>query len=226
MSFGAAMTEQSGPTWRFPGRAMLAGLLGNALGYTHSETDRLQALQDALVFGARVERAGTRVLDYQTADLGQDFLRAGWTTAGRLQGRGGGRATDTQIRRRYYWADSVVTVALRVRRMSDVPTEQALLDALCCPARPLFVGRKPCLPTAPLALGLVQAQSLWQALKDAPIHARADAGPWPAMLPASECPDAAPARLQHRTDNRDWANQIHVGRRQVYEVLIGDSDHG
>ena len=103
---------------------------------------------------------------------------------------------------------------------------EGCLDALCCPARPLFVGRKPCLPTAPLALGLVQAQSLWQALKDAPIHARADAGPWPAMLPASECPDAAPARLQHRTDNRDWANQIHVGRRQVYEVLIGDSDHG
>ena len=224
MSFGAAMTEQSGPTWRFPGRAMLAGLLGNALGYAHWESDRLQALQDALVFGARVDRGGERVLDYQTVDLGQEFMLSGWTTAGRLQGRGGASATGTQIRRREYWADSILTVALRVCRVPGVPTEQELHDALHCPERPLFIGRKPCLPSVPLALGVVLAESLWLALRDAPSHPRADRAPWPALLPAAECPDAARTLLQHRTDDRDWPNQIHVGRRQVYEVLIGGTD--
>jgi CRISPR system Cascade subunit CasD len=147
MSFGAVVVDQINPVWRFPGRSMLAGLLGNALGWDHRDVDRLQHLQERLRFAARWDAEPVPFTDYQTVELGQPFMvDTGWTTRGRREDRkGGSAATGTHQRWRDFWANGVATVAIALDG-EDSPTLDDLERALQRPARPLFIGRKPCLP--------------------------------------------------------------------------------
>ncbi|MFW5751646.1 MAG: type I-E CRISPR-associated protein Cas5/CasD, partial [Planctomycetota bacterium] len=140
MSFGATLVDQNGPTLPFPGRSLLTGLIGNALGWRHGDTTQLQRLQNHLQHGVRADRRPGTITDYQTADLGQDFLVAkGWTTRGRREDRGKGAATTgTHIRYRDYLADGAFTVALTVPPEADVILE-TIAAALHRPARPLFI---------------------------------------------------------------------------------------
>ena len=112
MSFGSVVVDQLNPTWRFPARSMLVGLLGNALGWDHRDADRLQALQDRLRFAARWDAEPEPLTDYQTVDLGQGFmLDTGWTTRGQREDRrGGSAATGTHQRWRDHWANGVAAV--------------------------------------------------------------------------------------------------------------------
>jgi CRISPR system Cascade subunit CasD len=215
MSFGGVVVDQHHPTWRFPGVAMLAGFLGNALGWDHRDTDKLQRLQDRLRFAARWDAEPELLLDYQTVDLGQDFLvDTGWTTRGRREDRkGGSAATGTHIRYRHHWANGVMTVALALDGC-DAPTLKHLADALQAPARPLFIGRKPCLPATPLLFGRREAQGVRAALAAEPL---ADIGPRrrptqiTALWPVDE---GEGAMVEERFDARKWANNIHLGSRR------------
>ncbi|MCS6997388.1 MAG: type I-E CRISPR-associated protein Cas5/CasD [Casimicrobiaceae bacterium] len=216
MSFGAVVVDQHHPTWRFPGAAMLTGLLGNALGWDHSDTVRLQALQDRLHFAARWDVEPELLIDYQTVDLGQSFLEGtGWTTRGRREDRGKGDATSaTHIRFRHYWANGVATIALTLEGR-EPPSLEELEAALRHPARPLFLGRKPCLPAAPLLLGRRSAESLKGALAAEPLAAvgprRSFGQRLPALWPLEE---GEAAGTEERYDVRDWANNIHRGVRR------------
>ena len=45
MSFGDIdASEELGPTMRHPAKSMIAGLIANAMGFTHHEPERTQAL--------------------------------------------------------------------------------------------------------------------------------------------------------------------------------------
>lgn len=55
---------------------------------------------------------------------------------------------------RYRDYDSLCVVALRLESPDQVPTLDDLAKALDEPARPLFIGRKPCLPGEPAVRGL------------------------------------------------------------------------
>ena len=93
---------------------------------------------------------GVRMTDFQTAQLGANDR--GWTTRGQPEGRAGGANTydAPHLRYRDYFADMRVAVALRLEPAGDEPTLGHLADALQEPKRPLFIGRKPCLPAASL----------------------------------------------------------------------------
>lgn len=212
MSFGAVVVDQNHPVWRFPGVAMLTGLLGNALGWDHRDTDRLQSLQDRLRFAARWDAEPELLTDYQTVDLGQDFMiGTGWTTRGRREDRGKGDATTgTHIRYRDHWANGVATIALALDGEGE-PGLAALEQALRCPARPLFLGRKPCLPAGSLLLGRRTAEGVRAALAAEPL---ADIGPRrrpgriPALWPLDE---GEGSQAEERYATRDWRNNIHRG---------------
>lgn len=212
MSFGAVVVDQNHSVWRFPGVAMLTGLLGNALGWDHRDTRRLQALQDRLRFAARWDAEPELLTDYQTVDLGQDFMiGTGWTTRGRREDRGKGDATTgTHIRYRDHWANGVATIALALDGEGE-PGLAALEQALRCPARPLFLGRKPCLPAGPLLLGRRKAEGVRAALAAEPL---ADIGPRrrpgriPALWPLDE---GEGSQAEERYATRDWRNNIHRG---------------
>lgn len=224
MSFGAVVVDQINPTWRFPGTSMLAGLLGNAMGWDHRDTVRLQALQERLRFAARWDAEPEPLTDYQTVDLGQDFLvNTGWTTRGSPEQRGKGDATrDTHIRLRDHWANGVLTLAVSLDG-KGLPSLIDLEMALRSPARPLFLGRKPCLPAAPIFIGRRSASGVRAALAAeplAPVGPRRQPGEIQAVWPLDEGPAGLDAAFtEERYDLRDWANNIHRGSRR-YAVGI------
>ncbi len=231
MSFGGVMVDQHGPTDRFPGLAMLTGLFANALGYQHGDFELLQALQARIRYAARWDLEPEPVVDYHTVDLGQPKMKGyaegkeplGWTTRGKPEGRGKGDATkETHIRYRHYWANGIMTLAVALEG-DDVPNLDDLEHALHRPARPLFLGRKTCLPAAPILLTKIQATDLLEALCHHPIHPRAIKSDqkslsacWPANIPGG-----TQAHIISRYDQREWCNQIHAGRREHHEGRIG-----
>ena len=60
---------------------MLAGLIGNALGWHWSNSAAHQAMQDRMIFGARIEREGVLLTDSQNVQLAKNDK--GWTTVAR-----------------------------------------------------------------------------------------------------------------------------------------------
>jgi CRISPR system Cascade subunit CasD len=229
MSFGGVLVDERGITEPFPTRSMLTGLLGNALGYDHREGEVLTLLQDRLRYAVRRDRPGRPLVDFQTVDLGQPFLAEAWTTRGvAVSRRGGTAATGTHIRRRHYWADAVFTVALALDPAAEEPDLARCAAAITEPERPLFLGRKACLPSRPLILGIVRAESLQAAILWAPLSPRAVAGPWAAWWAeeGEPAPPAGKGRLVPISDERDWANQVHTGRRFVWESTIENGELG
>jgi CRISPR system Cascade subunit CasD len=219
MSFGGVAIDQHRGTRDYPGRSMITGLLGNALRYDHRQTRALQALQDRIEYAVREDRRGELLRDYQTVDLSQDFMQEGWTTRGVVQGRAGAKATreGTHIRLRDYLADAIYTVALTLDPAHADPDTGEVEAALRRPARPVFIGRKCCLPATPIFLSRVQTESLRAALSEVPLSPRAESRHcriW-RSVEGAQVRGALPV-----TDDRDWANQIHVGRRFVLEESI------
>jgi len=212
MSFGAPIVSEEGRIQPYPALSMMTGLLANALGYDRSEAEKHERLQQALSYAVREDVPGEKIVDYQTADLGQPHLQAkgkrdsvAWTTWGHLDQRGSGNTDTTNIRHREYWADAQYTVALHVNGMSS----ETIKEVLVRPERPLFIGRQTCLPSERLFRATVEAESLTEALRSS------EAIPDDVMPRRlwRESDDGTPV-----TDARDWTNQIHVGERHVEET--------
>lgn len=215
MSFGGVMVDQHNPTDMFPGASMLTGLLGNALGWTHADVSKLDALQGGLRFAARWDVAPERLKDYHTVDLGQDFMRdTGWTTRGMREDRKGGPASEgTHIRQRHYLANGLMTLALAVSDDGE-PSLATIESALRKPARPLFLGRKACLPAAPIFVERRVARTLKEALLQAPpVPGRSRDDRMLACWPEADGADGG--ELVEVDDRRDWANQLHTGSRRM-----------
>ncbi|GJG89737.1 type I-E CRISPR-associated protein Cas5/CasD [Gemmatimonadetes bacterium T265] len=220
MAFGGVMIDRLGPVRDTPSASTVTGLLANALGVYRWEAARLDRLQERLVFGCRVDRRGRRFTEFQTAQLGADDR--GWTTRGRPEGRAGGVNTyaSPHIRERDHDADARVIVAVRLLAAAEPPTLDDLARALDEPARPLFLGRKPCLPAAPLFAGFVEAATVYDALLAAPIADSVPARRAPSrppvdpslllVVPAEEpCPPGF--RATQACERRDWAAGVHAG---------------
>ena len=122
-------------------------------------------------------------------------------------------------------------VALTLDPAEAVPTLDQLAAALDHPARPLFIGRKTCLPSTPVRLdGPLPATDATAAL-------RHGAEKWVNGVPDSDAP--VTVEMDHRlaamlterpkqqemawlTDLRDWRNQMHTGTRAVvrFDLLL------
>jgi CRISPR system Cascade subunit CasD len=224
MSFGSVVVDQFNKTDLYPYRAMLVGLIANALGLTRAEAQAHESIQHRLRYAARLDRKGTVLVDYQTVDFGPSGSMSserGWTAEGVLEERKGGEASEgTHIRFRHYVADAVVTVAFSLVAADDGPSLPAVADALQRPARPLFLGRKCCIPSSPLLLESGTAPSLRAALEDLPrIGQRGDSGRLAALWLRKD--DDDPGRpLWPRVEDRDWVNAIHVGRQMYVEGQV------
>jgi len=247
MSFGAPTIDNLGRTARYPSRSMLTGLFANALGWQHGEWQRLEALQSRLRWAARLDRDGEALTEYQTVDLGQPHLltegkaAVSWTTRGRIEERAGGpdARLGTHQRWRDHWADAHYTVAVRLEgdAEQDGVGIEDLARAVQRPMRPLFLGRKPCLPAAPLFVRLTQTPSLLLALAEEPVDwQRAGAGlrgapelARRAWWPAGEALPAGASVFEELsvTEERDWRNQIHVGERRICHgtLTVQGPDH-
>jgi len=224
MSFGGPIIDNRGVIQAYPALSMVTGLLGNALGFDHSEHERLQDLQERIRYAARRDRAGNRVQDYQTVDLSKPYMddARAWTTDGMLEQRKGGSASSgTHIRERDYLAGACYTIALTLDRPDTTPTLDDLAEALQRPARPLFIGRKPCLPAVSLYAGRTTNNDLVSALTD-PSFLADECSPGTYMIWQEA--DRQDMKARPYTDRRDWQNQVHTGQRWVKEDTVEISE--
>jgi CRISPR system Cascade subunit CasD len=220
IAFGGVAIDQVGPVRDFPAASMLTGLIANALGWHWSERTAHQALQDRLIFAARREQEGALLTDTQNAQL--YATDTGWTTHGTPERRGGASYGAPHRRQRDYHADLSARVVLRLAPEEGAPTLDDLAEAFDRPARPLFLGRKPCLPTAPLlppgAARWAEGESAHAALASVPAAAKPEE-PLRALWPAGEGPESGEMvdRVLDLADLRNWLSGLHGGARRVVE---------
>ncbi len=232
MAFGGETIDNIGVIRRFPAVSMLTGLFANALGWRRSESARHQDLQDRIVFAARIDREpadGLHLTDFQTANLEKSDL--GWTTRGTPEGRGGSPNTydSPHLRFRDYLVDMRVTLALRLEPAGIQPTLEDLVTALNDPARAIFIGRKPCLPSGPIYSDLRDADSALRALIDAPFDApNASLGqPVHLLWQNGESSDMVSVSSTYMlTDERNWRSGLHGGGRLVHEGTLAPECFG
>ena len=227
MAFGGETIDNLGVIRSFPAASMITGLFANALGWRRIERERHQALQDRIVFAARIDRepaGGVRMTDFQTAQLAANDR--GWTTRGQPEGRAGGANTYNapHLRYRDYYADMRVTVALRLEPGDDEPALDELGAALQEPMRPLFIGRKPCLPSAPLFGGFVEGDTALAALLEVAPAGDGD-GSYRMLWPERESVEGITAARTYMTymltDQRNWdSSGLHGGGRWVFEGRV------
>lgn len=228
MAFGGETIDNYGVIRDFPALSMVTGLLANALGYRREESELHDRLQARLLVGARLDREIQRLREYQTAQLFENDQ--GWTTFGVPEGRAkspsysmqaDGRKSLTWQRYRDYHASLNVLVALRLEPAAESPTLDDLAQALDHPARPLFIGRKSCLPSRRVFAGWHEAENVLAALQTAqlPDKARHLRVQWPegeGLLAGDRPLDLC--------DERNWRSGVHGGWRPVREgslVLSG-----
>jgi CRISPR system Cascade subunit CasD len=221
LAFGGEMIDAKGVTQDFPYASMLTGLIANALGWERRDRNRLDALQARLVFAARRDREPLlgRMTDFQTAKLGKNDR--GWTTRGEPEGRAGGAGTymGPHLRYRDYHADALIRAALRLEPAEASPTLDEIAAALDRPARPLFIGRKPCLPSARIFAGWQEGETAGAALEALPVEG--DAAEPRALWPEGEGGEALAERRRYVGDQRNWRTDLHGGTRQVCEGRLG-----
>ncbi|QBM29197.1 type I-E CRISPR-associated protein Cas5/CasD [Hydrogenophaga pseudoflava] len=224
IAFGGETIDNFGVIRDFPALSMVTGLIANALGWDRGDDVLHNRLQERLLVGTRLETQAQKLREYQTAELFEDD--AGWTTFGQPEGRAkspsysmekNGRKSLTLQRYRDYHADLTALLALRLDPADESPTLEEIAQAMDRPQRPLFIGRKPCLPVGRLVAGWIDADTVLQALQLAPLASGQDGlrAQWPdgeGQLPGD--------RLVDVCDERNWTSGVHGGWRPVREGLI------
>lgn len=227
-AYGDEAVDRIRPTDTIPGRSMITGLLGNALGYRRSDADALDRLQSRINHAARTELLTTPqtplrateathhiVRDFHTAQLSKDDQA--WTTYGTPETRSGSRDSyrAPEIREVHYLAEHRVVIAVTLSKEKSGPSLDDLAYAIQRPARPLFIGRKSCLPERPVFEAIVHAESETEALST--IHGvLEDATVAHVQWDGIQCHASVnKTHEQWVSDLKDWRNGVHVGRRLV-----------
>ena len=216
MAFGGVAIDQVGPVRDFPATSMIVGLIGNALGWYWRDREAHQTIQDRLIFGARREREGALLTDVQNARLAK--TDKGWTTYGEAEGRAGASYAAPHRRTREYHADVSVRIVMRLEPPDPRPTLDELARALDTPARPLFLGRKACLPARPL-LAPEPARWVTAGTAHGALLSIPGIGKMRALWPAGEGPATGEGveRIVDLPDLRNWRVGYHAGTRRVVE---------
>ncbi len=216
IAFGGETIDNFGVIRDFPALSMLTGLFANALGWRREDCESHDRLQRRMLVGARLNTPIQRLTDFQTAQLGKDDK--GWTTWGVPEERRGGADSykSPHLRYRDYHASLNVLVALRLEPSDEAPTLDDLAVALDHPARPLFIGRKPCLPSKRIFAGWQEADNVLHVLQLAHLPQTDGAQSLRMQWPDGEG-SLAGDRLIDLCDERNWTSGVHGGWRPVRE---------
>ena len=220
LAFGGETIDNRGVVRSFPALSMLTGLLANALGWRRDQHELHDNLQQRLRVGTALEPGAVRITDFQTAQLHRNDV--GWTTWGQPEGRAGGAQAyaSPHLRWRDYHANCVAWVAITLTEPEQAPTLPALQAALDRPARPLFIGRKPCLPSARLVAGWQDAEHVLGALQAWVRQLPTNPSGWHAQWPDGQGVLPGDDRELDICDERNWRSGLHGGWRPVREGVL------
>ena len=223
MSFGSTRRAHRGPTDVLPARSMVTGLLGNALGWENQrDREKLERLQERLVTASRLNQPLSPqnfLRDYQTAQIStQD--RA-WTTSGIPVRRTSSpnSLVPPHVKLQDYLADAHATVSVRFHQ-EEAPTAEDLAEALMHPARPLFIGRKNCVPAGYILQDLVESQSAVTALMNTPLPQSASGLIRMRWESTEETPGIEPQREYPYPGKIDWRTHLESGWIWIREALV------
>lgn len=222
LAFGGAAIDHMGITRDFPAASMLTGLLANAMGWRRTDWQAHQALQDRLIFGVSWEREDKYGVLTDTQNVHLDKNDKGWTTWAEPEGRDGNSYDGPHRRFRDYHADASLILALRLADSEDGPSLETLAAVLDRPVRPLFIGRKPCLPSAPLRQkDFVTAATAYAALQNF-LRQGESSDRLRALWPLGEGPSEGDAvhRIIDLADIRNWRTGLHGGTRPIVEGVL------
>ncbi|MCA3104352.1 MAG: type I-E CRISPR-associated protein Cas5/CasD [Rhodocyclaceae bacterium] len=221
IAFGGEAIDNRGVIRDFPALSMLTGLIANALGWDRANHELHNRLQERLRMGTALEPGSRRLQDFQTAELGASD--SGWTTWGQPEERRGGAGSyaSPHLRYRDYQADFRGWVVLALQPADEAPTLSAIADALDRPVRPLFIGRKACVPSERLVAGWQDSDNVLGALRAlVNEHVSPGAEGWRVQWPEGEGA-MEPNRRMDICDERNWTSGLHGGWRPVYEAIVG-----
>lgn len=218
IAFGSEAIDNRGVSGEFPALSMMTGLIANALGWDRGDDGQHNRLQQRLRVGAVLEPGAHHLQDFQTAELGASDK--GWTTRGEPEERRGGAGSyaGPHLRYRDYHADLRAWVVLSLQPADEAPTLDDISAALDRPARPLFIGRKPCLPSGRLVASWQDAEHVLAALR-AIVAKQGGNAAWRAQWPEGEG-TASQSRRLSVCDERNWTSGLHGGWRAVHEALL------
>ena len=158
-AWGDVAVGEYRPSFAYPSKSAIVGLLAAALGIRRDEEERQKALTKAYSFAVRVDAMGTLLRDYHTTQV--PSAKRGVIHCTR-RSELAADDVNTILSSRDYRCDAAYTVAISVREGAPFSTRQ-LADALRKPVFTLYLGRKSCPPALPLQPRVIGAATLREA---------------------------------------------------------------
>ena len=173
-----------------PTKSGIIGLIGCAMGIERGER-QLVELSECLRLAVRVDRPGREVVDFHTVQS-KNLLNA----QGKHRGKQG--EYSTLVTYRTYLQDACFTVAITGEKYLLEKIEQAFWH----PKWPVYLGRKSCVPSCPVCVGLTEEYgSLSQAMRGFPLnHADRYDDRDPILVESEDLQDADGGTMTERQD--------------------------
>lgn len=147
-SWGEIAVGETRHSAHYPGRSAIVGLLAAALGIKRSETEKQQALQQSCTIAVEACSHGSLLRDYHTAQVPKSGGNFFYRTR-RDELIIGKPRLGTILSSREYRQDALVVVALKAQPDAQYSL-QTIKTRLSRPKYHLYLGRKSCVPAAPL----------------------------------------------------------------------------
>lgn len=223
-SWGDVAVGEYRGTHEHPGASSLVGLLGAALGVRRDDEAGHAALRDGFAFAVGTVDAGTLLRDYHTAQVpGRSDLKGRPHRTRRDELAVPKRDLNTILSTRDYrqagaWVVAVQALPGASHRLDD------LAQALREPRFVLYLGRKCCPPSAPLAPRVLEAESAHAALvaylaaAERPATLRSLA--WADGVPAGVPAHLSVPRKDRLIRRRGWQ----FGDRTEHLALLAEDD--
>ncbi len=186
-----------------PTKSGVIGLLGCAMGLERKDP-RLEDLDRLIRFAVRIDRPGVVSTDYHTVTgyhrtAAGGFKHSGGTAATLKSALAHGPATIVSLREYLHDATFMIGLEMGAELASEVRR------ALMAPKWPLYLGRKSCLPIAPIFdLHAPTYGSLDEVLRKHPRHASAESGPLSAFI-------------EHDQGDLERQDRIRINALRMYE---------
>ncbi|OAZ98746.1 type I-E CRISPR-associated protein Cas5/CasD [Halomonas sp. G11] len=161
-SWGEAAVGETRPTATYPGKGAVLGLLGAALGIRRDDDEGQMQLRESIAMGVKQSTPGMLMRDYHTVQVPAAQSKVSYHT--RKEELSAPRdMLKTILSSRDYRCDGLWTVAVWLTPAATLALAE-LEQALKTPHYPLYLGRKSCPPSAPLAPQVRQCHTLKEAL--------------------------------------------------------------
>lgn len=162
-SWGDIAIGETRPSYSYPTKTAITGLLAAALGIERGEESRQLELAKSFGFAVRIDKKGTLLCDYHTTQVPPATSLKKAPHATRCDELSAGDLSAILSTREYY-CDVSYTVILWSEAAASPYSLTTLKDALQRPKFTLFLGRKSCVLSLPTNPQIYSAETIKTAL--------------------------------------------------------------